>query len=59
LAAVVSELVEHAVVYITCRDADPTKPIRKMTSGVGKAGYRKARMAEAGEMFGELLDKQR
>ena len=55
----VSELVENAIVYITCRDADPTKPIREMASGVGKAGYRKARMAEAGEMVGELLDKHR
>src|ERR1700674_773754 len=57
LASVVSELVEDAVVHITCHDADPAKPIRKMASGVGIAGYRKARMAKAAEMFGELLDK--
>jgi hypothetical protein len=54
-----SELVEDALVHITCHDADPTKPIREMASRVRIAGYRKVRMAEAGEMFGELLDKQR
>jgi len=59
LASVVSERVDDAVVHIACRDADPTKPIRKMASGVGIAGYGKARMAKAGEMFGELLDKWR
>jgi hypothetical protein len=59
VASVVSELVEDAVGYITGCGAGPTKPIGKMASRVGKAGYRKARMAEAGEMFGKLLDKGR
>jgi len=59
LASMVSELVENAIVDITCRDTGSTKPIREMASGVGKAGYRKTRMAEAGEMVGEPLDKHR
>jgi hypothetical protein len=52
-----SERVEDALVYFACCDAGPTKPIRKMASGVGKAGYCKARMAQAREMIGEPLDK--
>jgi hypothetical protein len=55
----VSELVESAIAYITGCDTGPTKPIREMASGVGKASYRKTRMAEAGEMVGEPLDKHR
>ena len=55
----VSEVVENAIVYITGCDTGPTMPIREMASGFGKAGYRKTRMAEAGEMVGKLLDEYR